>query len=91
MIDATNLISVDTANTWKKDIDQHITLRNINQVILLVDNIDVLDETGRSNLNYDDLRKEYDFNTWIAISTKTGENIDLAHNMMLNICTTNFL
>lgn len=90
MIDATNPDSLDTAKLWKEDIDQNFIMPKFisetNPVILVVSKIDLLDEDTRSSLNYKDFCETNGFSTWIAMSNKTGENVELVDITMINIC-----
>lgn len=83
-------ITLDIARLFKKDINAKFDAleysRPTNPVILLVNKIDLLDEETRSKLNYDDLCKDYGFDRWIPISTKTISGIELAYRTMIDIC-----
>jgi Ras-related protein Rab-32 len=90
MVDATNPDSLDTAKLWKQNIDQNFTalkfVAETDPIILLVSKIDLLDEDTRSNLNYKDFCETNGFSTWIPMSNKTGENVELVDMLMINIC-----
>ena len=90
MVDCTRPSTFDAVKKWKSDIDSKIEWPEYsletNPVILLINKIDLLDDTDRSELNYDDFCKEYGFHSWIAISNNTGEGIEEACDAMIEIC-----
>ena len=90
MVDATKPSTLTAAKLWKENINENFIIPNFSSstipIILLINKIDLLDEKQKSELNYNNFCKLYGFDSWIPISNETGENIELAHNTMIDIC-----
>lgn len=81
--------ALKSALEWKKNLDANNTWEQnypcgTKPIILLISKGDLIDPENK--LDYDDFCKQNGFHSWMVISSKTGEGVELACDRMLDIC-----
>lgn len=89
VVDATRPRTFDGAKKWKTLLDVEFGRSDeFCSIILLVNKVDLLDEKGRSDINYDTFCKENGFHSWVAVSSKDDKGVQEACLAMVDICKT---